>query len=150
MSRFRPFPWIVAAVACLAAIGIRQFMIQPPEVAHQCDAVALTSISAGPWWCTVRLAAIMTYAWSLLFYGSLALALATLVWRRAFLATLTLVVGLLAIVWYTYEAGAVAITVGTLVLARRQFDRSTPRGQHPPRHPAETSTPGRPTAASRR
>jgi hypothetical protein len=124
---FRPAPWIAAALACVFAICIRQFVIQPPEVAHQCDAVTLTLFGTGPWWCAVRAAAIMAYAWSLLFYGSIALSIATLIWRRAWLATATLIVGLLAIVWYTYEPGALAITVGTLMLARRQFDRSSAR-----------------------
>jgi hypothetical protein len=117
---FRPGPWITAAAACLFAIGIRQFVIQPPEVAHQCDATTLTLTGAGPWWCALRAAAIMTYAWNGLFYGSLVLSIACLILRRTWLATATLIVGLLAIVWYTYEPGALAITVGTLVLARCQ------------------------------
>jgi hypothetical protein len=121
----RQAPWIAAALICLFAILTRQFLIQPPEIAHQCETTTLTLFAAGPWWCSVRAAAIMTYAWNWLLYGALLLSLATLVWRRLWLAVLTLAVGLLAIVWYTYEPGAVAITIGALVLARRQHDRSS-------------------------
>jgi hypothetical protein len=122
----RQAPWIAAALICLFAILTRQFLIQPPEIAHRCEAATLTLFSAGPWWCSVRAAAIMTYAWNGLLYGALLLSLATLVWRRLWLAVLTLAIGLLAIVWYTYEPGAVAITIGALILARRQHDRSAP------------------------
>jgi hypothetical protein len=118
----RPAPWIFAALACVVAILVRQFLIQPPDVAQQCNDATLTLWSAGPWWCSFRAAAVMTYAWRGLFYASFALSLATLLWRRVWLATATLTVGLVAIVWYTYEPGAVAITIGALVLARRQHD----------------------------
>ena len=118
----RQAPWIGAALICLAAILIRQFLIQPPEIAHRCDAPTLSLITTGPWWCSVRSAAIMTYAWGGLQIAALGLSLAVLAWRRTWLAVATLAVGLVAIVWYTYEPGAVAITIGALVLARRQQD----------------------------
>lgn len=123
----RQAPWLVAALLCLLAILTRQYLIQPPEIAHRCDLATLAWSSAGPWWCNVRTAAIMTYAWGGLLDASFALAIATLVWRRAWLAAATLAVGLVAIVWYTYEPGAVAITIGALVLARRQAERTPPR-----------------------
>jgi hypothetical protein len=118
----RTTPWIAAALVCLAAIAIRQFLIQPAEVAQRCDAPTLSLFAPGPWWCSVRSAAIMTYAWGGLRDASLGLALLLLVWRPLWLALATLSVGLAAIVWYTYEPGAVAITVGALALARRQVD----------------------------
>ncbi len=126
MNRIRrQAPWICAALICAAAIATRQFLIQPPEIAHRCDAATLTLWTTGPWWCSVRSAVIMTYAWGGLLYAALGLALASLLWRRTWLAVATLAVGLVAIVWYTYEPGAVAITVGALVLARLQ-ERATP------------------------
>jgi hypothetical protein len=115
---------MIAALACLAAILVRQFLIQPADVAQQCNDAKLTLWSTGPWWCGVRAAAIMTYAWHGLFYASLALSLASLLWRRLWLATATLITGLVAIVWYSYEPGAVAITIGALGVARRQHERS--------------------------
>ncbi len=123
----RQAPWLAAAAACLVAIAIRQFLIQPPEVAQRCEAATLTLLTPGPWWCSVRAAAIMTYAWNGLLYAAPLLSIATLAWRRRWLAAATLTIGLVAIVWYTYEAGAVAITIGALVLARRQHDDPAPR-----------------------
>ena len=116
----RHAPWIGAALICVVAILTRQFLIQPPEIAQRCDAPTLSLITTGPWWCSVRSAVIMTYAWGGLQFAALGLALAALLWRRTWLAVATLAVGLVAIVWYTYEPGAVAITIGALVLARRQ------------------------------
>ncbi len=116
----RQAPWIAAATLCLLAILTRQFLIQPPEIAHRCDLTVLSFTAAGPWWCNVRAAAIMTYAWNGLLYASIGLSLVSLVWRRAWLAAVTLAVGLVAIVFYTYEPGAVAITIGALVLVRQQ------------------------------
>ncbi len=118
----RHAPWFAAAAACLVAILVRQFLIQPVDIAHRCETATLTLFTPGPWWCSLRAAAIMTYAWNGLLYAAPVLSLATLAWRRRWLAVATLTVGLVAIVWYTYEAGAVAITIGALVLARRQVD----------------------------
>lgn len=118
---YAPFvPWLVAALLCALAILARQFLIQPPEVAHRCTSATLTLATDGPWWCSVRAALIMTYAWSGLFVASIALSLLALATRRAWSGWLALAAGLLAIVLYTYEAGAVAITIGALVLARAQ------------------------------
>lgn len=113
-------PWIAAAILCVLAISARQFLIQPPEIAHRCAAPTLSLLTGGPWWCSLRAAIIMTYAWNGLFYAAFALCIAALVLRRAWLGFATLAVGLVAIVWYTYEPGALAITVGALVLARAQ------------------------------
>lgn len=111
----------------MAAILARQFLIQPPEIAHACPSETLTLATTGPWWCSVRAAIIMTYAWAGLLYAAVALSVASLVWRRAWLGWGTLAIGLVAIVWYTYEAGALAITVGALVLARAQVRRTSSR-----------------------
>lgn len=123
-------PWISAALICIVAIAIRQGLIQPPEIAHRCEAATLSLVTSGPWWCSLRSAVIMTYAWGGLMYASLGLGVLALVWRRTSSATAALAVGLVAIVWYTYEPGAVAITIGALVLARsqrREIDRASGR-----------------------
>ena len=119
-TKRRWIPWLFAAVVCALAILARQYLIQPPEIAHRCDTTTLSLITPGPWWCGVRAAIIMSYAWGGLFYAAIALSLAALWLRRAWVGFVTLAVGLVAIVWYSYEPGAVAITVGTLVLARAQ------------------------------
>ena len=120
MTLRRLLPWCAAALLCTAAILARQFLVQPPEIAHACPSETLTLATTGPWWCSVRAAIIMTYAWAGLFYTSIALSIVALVFRRGWLGWLALATGLVAIVWYTYEAGALAITVGALVLARAQ------------------------------
>lgn len=113
-------PWLGAAIVCAFAIVARQYLIQPPEIAHRCNTATLTLVTPGPWWCSVRAAIIMSYAWGGLSTAAIVLSLAALWMRRAWAGFVTLAIGLVAIVWYSYEAGAVAITVGTLVLARAQ------------------------------
>ena len=133
MNRFRRFaPWLVAASLCVVAILIRQFLIQPPEIAHRCDAPVLSLVTTGPWWCSARAAVIMTYAWGGLMYASLGLSVASLIWRTTWLSTITLATGLVAIVWYTYEPGAIAITFGALVLARSLERRASSPPARPP------------------
>ena len=124
MTRFRrAVPWLIAGALCAIAIVGRTYLIQPAEIAHVCDIEPLRLIGPGPWWCDVRSAAIMTYAWGGLRNVAFGLSLLVLLWRRAWLAALTLSVGLVGIVWYTYEPGAVAITIGALVLVRCQARR---------------------------
>ncbi len=121
MHRFRLIaPWLAAALVCVAAILVRQFLIQPPHIGHTCDAATLSLPAPGPWWCSARAAFIMTYAWGGLNGACWVLTLAALAFRREAIAALALAVGLFAIVMYSYEAGAVAITIGALVLARAQ------------------------------
>ena len=123
MHRTRAWiPWIAAAIVCVFAILAREFLIQPPEIAHRCESTTLTLVTPGPWWCSARAAIIMTYAWGGLFYAAIAFSLMALWIRRAWVGFVTLTVGLIAIVWYSYEPGAVAITVGALVLARAQSE----------------------------
>ena len=130
-TKRRWIPWLAAAIVCAFAILARQFLIQPPEIAHRCDSAALTLVTSGPWWCGVRAAIIMSYAWGGLFYAAIILSVAALWVRRAWLAFATLAIGLVAIVWYSYEPGAVAITIGALVLARTQSMPRTSRTAAP-------------------
>ena len=118
-----PAPWIAAALLCVLAILARQFLIQPPEIGHACDTGTLTLATTGPWWCSARAAIIMTYAWGGLSMAAFFLAAAALILRREVTGALALATGSIAIVWYSYEAGALAIVVGALVLARSQARR---------------------------
>ena len=117
-------PWLAAATLCLLAILIRQFLIQPAAIGQRCESATLTLFAPGPWWCSVRAAVIMTYAWGGLNAAAWFLSIAALIVRREIVGLLALAVGLVAIVWYSYEAGAVAIVIGTLALARAQVRRS--------------------------
>lgn len=112
-------PWLIALCVTLLAMLARYLMIQPPEVAHQCDQ------GGGPWWCAVRSGVIMTYAWYGLGYASALLGMVAL-WRpRALWGACALAVGGAALVLYCYEPGALAIGIGALVLARSQHDHAT-------------------------
>ena len=101
---------------CALAFLARYLLIQPPQIAHQCDA------GGGPWWCSVRLAIILAYTGWGLGYASLAVTVAALWFRRAALGALALSCGTAAIVLYCYEPGAVAMIAGALVLVRAQHD----------------------------
>jgi hypothetical protein len=111
-------PWILALVIMALAMGARYGMIQPPDVAHQCDD------GAGPWWCSLRLAIILMYAHYGLGYASLLLSAGALALRRVDIACITICVGLAALVLYCYEPGAVAVVIGVLRLARAQTQNS--------------------------
>ena len=108
-------PWLVALAVTGLAILARTFVIQPPEVAHQCDGVG-----AGPWWCLARSAIIMTYSRYGLGYAALVLSILCLLRRGVVISCAALSVGGAGLVLYCYEPGAVAFAVGALVLARRQ------------------------------
>ncbi len=107
-------PWSMALVVAVLAMLARYLMIQPPEVAHQCDQ------GAGPAWCAVRSAVIMTYSGYGLGYAALLLAALSLWLRRPAFGAASLAIGAAALVLYCYEPGALAIAVGALVLARSQ------------------------------
>jgi hypothetical protein len=94
------------------AMAARYLLIQPPELAHQCE------VTGAPAWCAVRLAIILTYAHYELGYLSL-LATVIALWSRTYLAaSVALCCGACAIVLYCFEPGAVALVAGALVLAR--------------------------------
>jgi hypothetical protein len=119
----RLWPWLLALGVTGLAMAARYLLIQPPEIAHQCDA------AGGPWWCALRTAAIMTYSGYGLGYAALVLSgLAALV-RRAALGGLALAVGGAALVLYCYEPGALAMAIGTLVLARAQHEAQLRRAR---------------------
>ncbi|HEX7111683.1 MAG TPA: hypothetical protein VF216_04515 [Mizugakiibacter sp.] len=125
----RLLPWLLVAASTALAMLVRYALIEPVDVAHRCDA------GAGVWWCGVREAAVLAFTrgpdtwWSgapgvsaLGWIGSAALAAGALalLWRRAGTATLAAAVGAVALVLYCFQAGALALLVGVLVLARSQ------------------------------
>jgi len=118
-------PWLIASAVCALAFLVRYLLIQPPQIAHQCDA------GAGPWWCAIRLAIILSYSGWGLGYASLATCVLALWYRRVLFGALALSCGTAAIVLYCYEPGALAMVVGALVLVRaqnstRRFSRPDP------------------------
>jgi hypothetical protein len=105
-------PWLAIAAAGAIAALLRYQLVQPAAIAHLCDA------GNGPWWCAVRSLVIATFATYGLGYASL-IAAAVAVWRRsAPVATAAAVFGMAGLVLYCYDAGAVGLLIGVLVLAR--------------------------------
>jgi hypothetical protein len=111
-------PWAVAIVLCALAALARTFLIQPPALAHACEATMA-------WWCVLRLYIIYTYAWHTIGQLAVLLAVAALFVRHVAVAAAALAVGLCALVLYCYEPGAFAALSGALILLRRQISVST-------------------------
>jgi hypothetical protein len=110
-------PWCLAALVCLLVALARTFLIQPPALAHGCEATLA-------WWCVLRLAIIYTYAFHTIGQVAIALVILAFFVRRVFIAAAALTVGLAALVLYCYEPGAVAAISGALLLARFQASRA--------------------------
>lgn len=107
-------PWSVAILLCALAALARTFLIQPPLLAHACEATMA-------WWCVLRLGIIYTYAWHTIGQLAVLLAIAALFLRYIWLAAAALAIGLCALVLYCYEPGAFAAIAGALLLLRRQI-----------------------------
>ena len=108
----RLLPWTIAVSIGLLCALARYGLIQPVELAQQCDALS------APWWCTVRLWIIYSYAWYGLGYAAFVLALVATVWRNTWSAAAALACGFAALILYCYEPGAFAVVVGVVMLAR--------------------------------
>ncbi len=102
-------PFLIAALVCAAAALARTYLIQPPSIAHACEANML-------WWCTVRLGIIYTYAWHTIGEVAVALVVLAFITAKRWLATAALSTGAAALVLYCYEPGAFAIVAGALLL----------------------------------
>jgi len=111
-------PWLLLVAAGALAAWLRYGLIEPPALAHRCDG------GAGPAWCPWRTLAVrgfLSYAYG---YAALAAAALALLWKRAFAAWLAAALGLLALVVYCPDAGALALLVGSL-----RLPRACPRSQ---------------------
>ncbi|HEY4292379.1 hypothetical protein [Luteibacter sp.] len=110
-------PWGIIVAVALAAVLTRYAFIEPPYMAHACDA------QAAAWWCGLRNAIVRGFLDNGYGYAAVLAALLALFWRHAFAATLAVCLGVVALQLYCYEGGALALLVGTLRLVRVQFDR---------------------------
>jgi hypothetical protein len=107
-------PWLTIALVGLAAAVLRYGVIEPPTMADLCSA------SGGPPWCAWRewaVAAFLGYGYG---YAALTAAFLALVMRHPLAAWLAASLGAAALVLYCFEAGAFALLVGALRLARAQ------------------------------
>lgn len=131
MSRRRWGPLLLAwggllAVGALAAL-LRYRLVEPPALGERCAAAGTIN-----GWCTLRgwvIAGFLTYAFG---YAALAAGAFALLRQRAWTAWQAAALGALALELYCYQSGALALLIGSVLLARgaprRQQHGET--GQH--------------------
>lgn len=123
-SAFRiSLPWLLIALAGVAAALVRYLFIEPANLAHLCDE------SGGPVWCGIRQAIVMAFYSYGLGYAALAATVLALAWKHPASACLAAMLGFIALVMYCYEAGALALLIGSLRLIRLQANALIPANQ---------------------
>ncbi|TPG06466.1 hypothetical protein EAH88_14160 [Rhodanobacter glycinis] len=116
-------PWLLLLVVALVAAWLRYGLIESSAIGQQCGA------SNVPAWCDWRQALVLGFLHNA--YGMAALVAAALaLWRqRLWLAWLAAALGIFALELYCFEAGALALLLGSLRLLRLQA-RPTPVDEH--------------------
>ncbi|HEY9131860.1 MAG TPA: hypothetical protein VIM98_08910 [Dyella sp.] len=117
-------PWMSILLAGVAAALVRYLFIEPANLAHLCDE------ANGPAWCSVRQAIVFAFYTYGLGYAALASTALALAWKHPATACLAAALGFIALVMYCYEAGALALLVGSLRLIRLQSGSQIPTDQH--------------------
>ena len=116
MPRLRTFhltvPWLAAVATGLIAAWLRYRLVEPAALAQACAA------GAGGLRCALRAATVVAFHSHGLTLVCGALALLALITRWRLIAALALAAGAAGLVLYSFEAGAAALLVGALVLAR--------------------------------
>ncbi|WP_266157453.1 hypothetical protein [Dyella silvatica] len=111
-------PWLLLAVTAALAMAVRYNFIEPPAFAHLCEGG-----SNDPAWCGLRQAIVLGFISYGYGYAALATAALALLWKQPFVAWLSAALGFLALLLYCYEAGALALLIGSLRLLRWQANR---------------------------
>ena len=106
--------WLTLTLIGIAALWVRFRVIEPADMAHRCEPLQ------APWWCTLRLGIVMTFASFGLGYACILAVIAALLIRLEWVAWAAAVLGVLALSWYCQEPGALSLLVGVLLLARLQ------------------------------
>jgi hypothetical protein len=116
-------PWLLLLAVALIAAWLRYGLIESSAIGQQCGAGNV------PAWCDWRQALVLGFLHNV--YGMAALAAAVLaLWRqRTWLAWLAAALGIFALELYCFEAGALALLIGSLRLLRLQAC-TTPVDQH--------------------
>ena len=116
MPRLRSFhrtlPWVVALAAGLIAAWLRYRLVEPAALAQACAA------GASGLDCVLRAATVAAFHSHGLTMVCAVLAALALITRRRSAAILALTAGAVGLVLYSFEAGAAALLVGVLELAR--------------------------------
>ena len=114
MNRFYPLApyWIALATIATATVALRYGLVERSDIGHYCA----TAGAAG--WCPLRELVVLGflrygYGWTALLSTLLAL-----LWRRPGTALLAAACGAYALILYCFEAGALALLAGSLLLVR--------------------------------
>ncbi|MFC3652497.1 hypothetical protein ACFONN_13150 [Dyella humi] len=117
--RFIPIamPWLLIVMIGLLGAGLRYGLIESRTLADLCDD------GSPPSWCSVRLAVVIGF--SRYGYGVAAIIVTALamIWSKPWLAGLAAALGVFALNLYCYDAGAIALLIGSLRLVRLQANR---------------------------
>jgi hypothetical protein len=123
-SAFRiSLPWLLIVLAGVVAALVRYLFIEPANLAHLCDD------NGGPPWCGIRQAIVIAFYSYGLGYAALAATALALLWKHPVSATVAAMLGFIALVMYCYEAGALALLIGSLRLIRLQANGLVPADQ---------------------
>lgn len=121
-------PWMLLVAAGLLTAWLRYGFIEPPELAHLCDD------ANGPAWCGARAALVLGFNSYGFGTAAIIVTVLSLIWRKTWLAWLAATLGVVAVILYCYDAGAVALLVGSLRLVRLQANRAMATPGYPDRH----------------
>lgn len=110
-------PWLLLALIAALAAWIRYGLIEPAAIGHLCEAAA-----TAPAWCQGRQLLVFGFLGYGYGWAALACAALALVWKHPASAWVAAAAGVLALQLYCFEAGAFALLVGCLRLARLQAD----------------------------
>jgi hypothetical protein len=109
---------VSGALAGVVAAIVRFLLVEPDAMVHLCGA------TAAPWWCALRAAAVAAFATNALAIAAVVAGGIATATRRSGAAVAAVCLGLAGLVLYAVEAGAVALLLGLLALARAS-DRQT-------------------------
>jgi hypothetical protein len=120
-------PWLLILAIGLLTAWLRYGFIEPPALAHLCD----EGVSNRPSSCGFRQFIVLgfnTYGFGI---AALIATVLALVIKKPVIAWLAAALGVFAVIMYCYDAGAIALLIGSLRLLRLQADRMpAPGNQH--------------------
>jgi hypothetical protein len=108
------WPWLLLLAVALAAAWLRYGLIESAAMGQQCGA------GQGPWWCSWRQALVLGFLHNVYGIAALIATALALLWKRPWPAWLAAALGVFALELYCFEAGALALLVGSLRLLRVQ------------------------------
>ena len=128
--RFFPIalPWLLLLTVGLFTAWLRYGFIEPPDLAHLCDD------ANGPAWCGVRAAIVLGFNSYGFGIAAIVVTALSLIGKKRWLAWLAATLGVFAVILYCYDAGALALLIGSLRLVRLQANRTMATPSHPDRH----------------